>query len=120
MFALALVVKAVMPAGYMLSAGGERFLTVTVCSDASGTPGQMQIALPDKPGSDDEHSDAADKATQCAYSGLGHSALGGTDPVLLAAAFAFILLMGLAPPRTFPARIAAFLRPPLRGPPVTV
>ena len=38
-------------------------------------------------------------------------------PVLLAAALAFILLVGFAPLRAPPARDIAFLRPPLRGPP---
>jgi len=119
LLALALAVKAVMPTGYMLSASGERFLTVTICADASDTPRQMQIALPDKLDSGDEHSQAAGKATQCAFSSLGHSALGGVDPILLAAALAFILLIGFAPLHTPPARGIAFLRPPLRGPPAT-
>jgi hypothetical protein len=119
LLALALVVKAVMPTGYMLSASGERFLTVTICADASGTPRQMQIALPDKQDSGNEHSQAAGKATQCAFSGLGHSALGGVDPILLIAALAFILLIGFAPLHTLPARDIAFLRPPLRGPPIS-
>ena len=48
LLALALAVKAVVPTGFMLSAGGGRFLTVTICSDASGTPKQMQIAIPGK------------------------------------------------------------------------
>lgn len=114
---LALAVKALVPAGYMISSTGERFLTVTICADASGTPKQMRIAIPMKDGGKSNHSQAADKAQPCAFSGLGHAALGGTDPMLLAAALAFILLVGLAPLRAPPARDIPFLRPPLRGPP---
>jgi hypothetical protein len=114
-----LALKALLPAGFMLSATGERILTVTICADASGTPKQMQIALPDKQDSGGEHSEAAGKAAQCAFSSLGHSALGGADPAVLAAALAFILLIGLAPLHILPARDIAFLRPPLRGPPVS-
>ncbi|QDH34014.1 DUF2946 family protein [Porphyrobacter sp. YT40] len=114
---LALAVKALVPAGYMISSNGERFLTVTICADASGTPKQMRIAIPMKDDGKSDHSEAADKSQPCAFSGLGHAALGGADPVLLAAALAFILLVGLAPLRAPPARDIHFLRPPLRGPP---
>jgi len=120
LLALALAVKAVVPAGFMLSAGGDRFLTVTICSDASGSPKQMQIAIPGKRDTGGDHSDAASKATHCAFSGLGNSALGGTDPLLLAVALAFILLIGFAPLPALPARDIPFLRPQLRGPPASV
>ena len=114
---LALAVKALVPAGYMLSSTGERFLTLTICADASGTPKQMRIAIPMKDSGKSDHSEAADKSQPCAFSGLGHAALGGTDPMLLAAALAFILLVGFAPLHAPPARDIPFLRPPLRGPP---
>lgn len=119
LLALALAVKAVVPAGFMLSAGGDRFLTVTICSDASGSPKQMQIALPGKQDSGGDHSDAAANATHCAFSGLGHSALGGADPLLLAGSLAFILLIGIAPLPALPRRDLPFLRPQLRGPPAS-
>lgn len=119
LLALALAIKAVVPTGFMLSADGDRFLTVTICSDAGGSPKQMQIAIPGKKDAGGDHSDAAAKATHCAFSGLGHSALGGADPVLLAAALAFILLIGLAPHTAFHVRDVFSLRPPLRGPPLT-
>lgn len=115
--ALALAVKALVPAGYMISSAGERFLTVTICADASGSLKQMRIAIPVKGDTGSDHSEAADKSQPCAFSGLGHAALDGADPVLLAAALAFILLAGFAPLRAPPARDNPFLRPPLRGPP---
>jgi hypothetical protein len=117
---LALAVKAAVPAGFMLSAGEDRFLTVTICSDASGKTEQMQIALPGKSDAGGgDHADAEAKATHCAFSGLGHSALGGADPLLLAAALAFILLIGIAPLPALPRRDIPFLRPQLRGPPAS-
>lgn len=117
---LALAVKAVVPTGFMLAAGGDRFLTVTICADASGSPKQMQIAIPGKQDAGGDHSGAGAKATHCAFSCLGHSALGGADPLLLAGALAFILLIGLAPLPALPRRDLPFLRPQLRGPPATV
>ena len=117
--ALALAVKALVPAGFMLSAGGDRFLTVTICSDASGSPKQMQIAIPGKQAAGGDQSDMADTGPVCAFSGLGHFALGGADPVLLATALAFILLIGIAPIPALSLRDIPFLRPQLRGPPAS-
>lgn len=121
LLALVLAVKAVIPAGFMLSGDTQRFLTVTICSDASGVPKQMQIALPAKTGGASDHGNAAEKAADkgspCAFSGTNHPMLGGADPLLLAAVLAFILLLGLAPLPARPARGTPFLRPPLRGPP---
>jgi hypothetical protein len=119
LLALALVIKAAVPSGFMLAASGDRFLTVTICSDASGTPKQMQIAIGGKQATDGDHSDMADKGQVCAFSGLGHFALGGADPVLLATALAFILLIGIAPLPALALRDIPFLRPQLRGPPAT-
>jgi len=109
---LALIVKALLPAGFMVSSTAEHFLTVTICADASGTPKQMRIAIPSKGDSGD-----AGQGQPCAFSGLGHAALDGVDPVLLTAAIAFVLLAGFAPLRPPALRDVGFLRPPLRGPP---
>lgn len=117
---IALAMKAAVPAGFMLSAGGDRFLTVTICADASGTPKQMTIALPGMPDHSETQSGDGGKATHCAFSGLGHAALGGTDPLLLAGAIAFILLIGAAPLVPLSARQLPYIRPQLRGPPATI
>jgi len=118
--ALALAVKAFVPTGFMLSAGADRLLTVTICSDATGSPKEMQIAIPGKKDAGGDYSDMAAKATHCAFSGLNHWALGGADPLLLAAALSFILLIGIAPLPALFLRAMVFLRPPLRGPPVSI
>lgn len=117
LLALALAVKALVPAGFMIAPSGDRFLTVTICADASGVAKQVQIAVPGKKPAGGDHAEAGDTGQPCAFAGLGLSALGGADPVLLAAALAFILLVGLAPLPSLPTRDLPFLRPPLRGPP---
>jgi hypothetical protein len=114
---LALIVKALLPTGFVVSSTAEHFLTVTICADASGTPKQMQIAIPSKDDIDGDHSPDAGQGQPCAFSGLGHAAFGGVDPVLLAAAIAFVLLAGFAPLKPPALRDVGFLRPPLRGPP---
>jgi hypothetical protein len=118
LLALVLAVKAVVPSGFMLAADSNHVLTVTICSESTGgTPKHMQIVIPGKPDKGADHSDQGAKATHCAFSGLGHFALGGVGPLLLAAALAFILLIGLAAPPALPRRDIPFLRPQLRGPP---
>jgi hypothetical protein len=118
LLALALTMKALVPAGIMPSTGGDRFLTVTICADASGSPRQMQIAIADREDGPGDQPEVADSAAPCAFSGLGHAALGGADPVLLAAVLAFILALGFAPPHALRLRQHALLRPPPRGPPL--
>lgn len=114
---LALVVKALLPAGFMVSSTAGHFLTVTICADGSGTPKQMRIAIPSKDDIGGDHSPDAGQGQPCAFSGLGHAALDGVDPALLAAAIAFVLLAGFAPLTPPALQDAGFLRPPLRGPP---
>ena len=108
---IALCMRALVPAGMMVSAG-TKFLTVEICADASGLDAKHRIAIPVK---GDPLSKSAD--SPCAFSALGMAALGGADGIVLALALAFILLTGFAPVRAVLVRISGHLRPPLRGPP---
>ncbi len=113
---LALLVKALVPTGFMISPSASTILTVSVCTDGVGEPRQMRIEVPRK----SDHGSTTGNTTKgehCAFSGLAKVATGGADPVLLAAAIAFILLVGTAPLRALPFRADPYLRPPLRGPP---
>lgn len=112
--AAALLFKALVPAGFMVSTAGP-VITVTLCTESTGSREQVQIAIPGKKPAG--HADSAAKDGHCAFAGLAKMATGGTDPVLLALAIAFILVLGLAPVRALPVRQSSFLRPPLRGPP---
>lgn len=111
--ALAFCLRAVVPAGHMVVSAGPMMLSVSVCTDGSGTMKSTQIAIPAKDGAKLEK---ADKDTSCAFASLA-KALGGADPFLLALAFAYILALGLAPTRALPTRPTPFTLPPLRGPP---
>lgn len=113
---LALAIKAVVPAGYMLGQQGT-VLTVTICADASGSALHKQIVVPRKDAATDLAEAHAKASAACPYAALGFAALAGADAVLLALALAFVLALGLAPTRPAPLRRIAFLRPPLRGPP---
>jgi hypothetical protein len=112
----ALVIKAAVPAGYMLHQRGT-VLTVEICADASGGTVTREIVIA-RSGSSEKAADAQGKApATCPFAALGFAALGGADALLLALALGFILALGfcLSQPAT-PKRVA-FLRPPLRGPP---
>ena len=113
---LAICIKAVIPTGYMISPSKDLVLTVSICADSTGGAKEMQIVLPGK----DErsnHSDSGKKEGQCAFSGLANEAVSGATPILLALAFAIMLVLGLAPQRSLPIAQFAHSRPPLRGPP---
>lgn len=108
---LAVAIKALMPAGYMLSEKAH-VLTVAICADASGQQLTKHISIP----SDGKSSHSKAEAT-CAWGLLAMAALSGADVLLLALALAFILALGLAPSRPAPPSRVSYLRPPLRGPP---
>ena len=115
---LALAVRALVPAGYMVGQGaGAKTFFVTLCTDGMGPRQSIEISVPMKEGAGDRQASHDKSDSPCAFSSLGMAALGGADPVLLAAALAFILLIGLTPQRAVPVRRAARLRPPLRAPP---
>lgn len=113
-FALALIVKALVPAGYMPTMMGK-LLTVTLCT---GDGFQKSVTLhlsQDGKGSGDRQPGADHP---CAFSALGGPALAATDPVVLAAALLFALVFALHFVPLPPLRRIGNLRPPLRGPPV--
>lgn len=116
--AAALVLKAVLPSGFMIASAPDRLLTITVCSETTGGMKQMQIAVPQRHDTSGA-TDTAKKDGHCAFSGHAQDMLGGADAVLLAAALAFILLLGFAPIRQVALRRLHHLRPPPCGPPLT-
>jgi len=116
--ALALAMKALIPAGTMISAGSQ-LLTISICSGVDGSETTTTIAVPVKKSAPGDHDDSGKTGGQCAFSALSLVAIGGADAALLALAFAFILVLGLAPARRLPARRNLRIRPPLRGPPAT-
>lgn len=109
---LALLIKGLVPSGYMLSARAGHVLTVTICGDASGQSLTKRIEVPAE-----GKGDHAKTETTCAWGLLAMAALGGADVLLLAAALAFILALGFAACRPVPLARRVHLRPPLRGPP---
>ena len=117
--ALALLMKLLVPAGFMpvVSAGA---ITIQICGGTVSAPMPMAAtAVGAMPGMmhHQDKSDHQGREMPCAFAGLTAPALAATDALLLAAAIAFVVATGFR--RSIPTlvRAAAFLRPPLRGAP---
>lgn len=111
--ALALFLKVLVPAGYML-ANDHGPVTIAICTGYG--PMKMAMAMPGMEHRRDT-SGHQGKEMPCSFSALTAPSLAAADPVLLAIAIAFIIaaIFRMAIPGV--SRTPAFLRPPLRGPP---
>jgi len=117
--AVALCLKAALPAGYMIGSGA-RILTVEVCADASGEKATREIAVPADQKQVPGQQGHGKGETACPFSALTMVSLAGADTALLALALAFILALGFVPVRAVPHVSSSRLRPPLRGPPAFI
>ena len=115
-----LLLKLLIPAGYMIDNDHGR-VGIILCSGVAPATAMMDMRgmhgdVPD-PGKPKDHGKAE---MPCAFSSLSGATLGAIGPIQLAALIAFVMALGLAvallPTPAEPAR----LRPPLRGPPLSV
>ena len=130
--AAALLLKLIVPAGYMIAVDHGR-VAMIVCPGmmpaAPATPASMGggDAMPGMPPmaamhhADDaghEHAPSHVGAEMpCAFAGLSAAALGAIDPVQLVALIVFIMTIGLVVGAAVVPVARPYLRPPLRGPP---
>lgn len=131
----ALAMKLLVPSGYMVSSAQGR-LAITVCPgvapqatgmamwpQATGMAmSEMHHAMADTamPGGHAPSKEHGKTEMPCAFSSLSAQALGAVDPVLLVAAIAFVMAVGLKRVRPLARPSTRYLRPPLRGPPVLI
>jgi hypothetical protein len=114
--ALAMAMKVMIPAGTMIG-GDARALTIQICDGYADAAHDTALAVVIAVKGHGDTGKSAPDHQACPFSALGHAGLTGADPVLLAAALAFILLLGLAAPIFSAPRALFRLRPPLRAPP---
>ncbi|MET3723539.1 DUF2946 family protein [Sphingomonas trueperi] len=118
LIAAALLMKAVLPAGFMPMQSGDT-IVLGFCSGYGPTPMAMSMpmAMPMKehPSAPDEHQPKAEMP--CAFAGLAMAGLPAVDPMLLALAIAFVLERATRTATILPRIVRVYLRPPLRGPP---
>ena len=115
--AAALLLKLIVPTGYMVAADHGR-IVVTICSGTG--PTTMTVDVPgmhEEMGDHGAPDDAGAAKMPCAYAGLSAVMLGPTDSIQLAALIAVVLAIGLVATRPPAPSQPAYLRPPLRGPP---
>lgn len=118
------------PAGYMIAPSASGWLSVVVCPETNGlsrlaasAPVEMHAVDHAAMGhghESDSGSTSAAKAKDCAFGGTLKLTTGPVDPELLVAAILFVLLLGLAPSKPIFVSARPYLRPPLRGPPVSI
>lgn len=119
LLAFALLLKVVVPSGYMLDTAGGT-IRMAICSGMGPMKTTMAMAMPGMAdGAAHKHQKDGEKADQpCAFAGLNAHSVAATDPMLLAIAIAFVVALvsrRIAPPLL---ALGLHLRPPLRGPPV--
>ncbi|MEG3175148.1 DUF2946 family protein [Sphingomonas sp. RB3P16] len=111
--ALALMLKMLVPAGFMVGSD-HGVVTIEICS---GFGPMKTMAMPGMPHHPDK-TEQQGKEMPCAFSGLAAAALAAIDPLLLAVAIAFIIATVFRVTISRPAPARPYLRPPLRGPPL--
>ena len=115
--AAALLVKLLVPTGYMID-NSHGHLAIIICSGTA--PATMTMEMPGMHDNMPDHGKSKDHGTvemPCAFSGLSAAALGAIDPIQLAALIAFVLALGMVTTILPAPSQPAYLRPPLRGPP---
>ena len=113
LFAAALLMKLLVPAGFM-PASSAGTIAIELCTGS----GAQTITIPAE--HQDEQSGHGKAASPCIFAGLGAPSLAAADPVLLALALAFVFTTAFAAASAPGARTLAHLRPPLRGPPASI
>ena len=117
--ALALAMKALVPAGYMIG-GDAKVLTIRVCDGYADSDAGHAIVIVAKGAAHSDAGKALHDQQACPFSALTLAHVGGADPIQLALALAFIVLLGITAPTAKTPRAPTRLRPPLRAPPVLV
>ena len=119
-FALAIVMVAMLmrlllPTGFMPDVAGGT-LRIVLCTGHA--PAAMAMAM-HHGGGGQKHGDTAKHDMPCPFSSASGHGLAAADPIQLAIAIAFVMLLCLRPVAIPRASAAPRLRPPLRGPPLT-
>lgn len=116
LLALALCVKALVPAGFMVERNAM-VLTISICADGLGAPTTQQMVIPMKPDAASHGGDHGKRDGSCAFTSLGAGALAAADASLLAIALLFILALGFVAVAQRQFITPVRLLPPAQGPP---
>ena len=112
--AAALLIKVLVPTGYMASMSAGSFV-IEIC--AGYGPQKMVVAMPGMEHHQDEKNGHGAPEMPCAFSGLSAPSLAAADPLVLALAIAFIMAVVFRVAISSAVLTPTLLRPPTRGPP---
>lgn len=117
--ALALVMKALLPVGYMVGTvdgSGGKTITLEIC-DGQPDHALAKVLVP-LAGKGDRTDDPKHKgASDCPFSALSFGTMAADDAAFVLAAILFVFALAFLPPVALPLPRLRFLSPPLRGPP---
>jgi hypothetical protein len=127
LIAVTLLMRILVPTGFMLAGTPTGGITFVMCSGYGPVEPVVSkhamhhggTAAHDAAKPAHEQHDETAKELPCAFAGAATASLAAVDPLLLAVALFFILAAAFRLPVRLPTVAAPFLRPPLRGPPVT-
>ena len=111
----ALFVRALVPQGYMPASGGERLVSIRLCSAMSAGRSVDFAVQPDGGNHGEDGGNSADMP--CAFQSLGMMALGSIPEPVALLNLRHLLAQGFSAPAPMPAAGPASLPPPATGPP---
>lgn len=115
--ALALFVRAVIPAGYMVAPSSLK-LTVQICAEGLTQQSKIEIEVPLSQSGQSDKSDHEQKSGPCAFSALSMASMAGDHSPFVIIALANILATVITNSAPHLQHQTRHLRPPLRGPPL--
>jgi hypothetical protein len=114
--ALALSVRAVIPAGYMVASPSLK-LTVQICADGASGQTSVDIEVPLTKNKQKDNGGQQQESAPCAFSALSMASMTQDHSPLLIIMLAIILAAVVTSGAPFLRHQTLYLRPPLRGPP---
>ncbi len=115
--AAALLLKLLVPSGYMLDTQHGR-ITVIICSGMAPRTMAMDVSMRHDDTSDPSKGGKKKADMPCAFSGLSAPVLGVADAFQIAALILFVMALWRASAVAPAPDRRLWLRPPLRGPPI--
>ncbi len=112
---LTLLMRLLLPTGFMPEVSAGK-ITIALCTGHG--PATIDLAMPGSSGHHDQ-GQTAKHDMPCPFASGSTHGLAGADPILLAIAIAFVMALCLRPVAVVRIADAPYLRPPLRGPPLT-
>ncbi|WP_232494791.1 hypothetical protein [Novosphingobium kaempferiae] len=118
LLASALILRAIVPAGWMPAASPDAGVIVALCSGTMPAGSTVTITIPKKPSHQDHGGTVADHP--CAFAPLADAMTGADFAPLLIAALAFVFVAAILRAPLALRATGARIRPPSQAPPLSI